>query len=147
MTGMVLPRLIRLFSRLLKWYLEELVFKLSEKGVAVQRYGNLVHTLLLTPLLVISAILVRRLPLVHRSPGWGLLRFAEWFFSERTFRRVLLPTIRDLQNEHIEALAEDRVWKARWVRLRGSMAFWSAVMAQVPVSVARKLYEFWKAAS
>ena len=65
---------------------------------------------------------------IVRSPGYQLSRMAEFLFSKRTHTRVLQPIIADLQAEYIEALDQDRQWKAAWVRLRGYLACAIAVV-------------------
>ena len=82
---------------------------------------------------------------VSLPPGWGLRRFAEFCFSKKTFTQVLEPALSDMQKEHFEALAAGRPWKARMVLVRGYWSFWSAVVAQLPISFARRVYEVWKA--
>jgi hypothetical protein len=87
----------------------------------------------------------------HRSqrlsspPGWKLLRFAELCFSKKTFTHVLEPALSDMQKEHLEALAGGRPWQARMALVRGYWSYWSAVIAQLPISLARRVYEVWKA--
>ncbi len=71
---------------------------------------------------------------VVAPPGHRLLRFAEFAFAHRDFRLVLEPVVRDLRQEYLAALAAGRRWKARWVRLRGTWAFWSAVAGLLPLS-------------
>lgn len=85
-------------------------------------------------------------PRIHTPPGCTLHRIADFCFSKATVESVLGPTLRDLQYEYQEALSERRVWKARWVRCRGYWSFWSAVVAQLPVSVVKRIYELWRAA-
>lgn len=84
-------------------------------------------------------------PRVYRPPGFKLLALADFWFSRRTYTEILEPTLRDLQDEHIEALAVGRFGKARWVALRGYCSFWSAVIALAPVSLIKRLTELWKA--
>ena len=95
----------------------------------------------------IAFILIRHWTASRLSspPGWNLRRFAELFFSKKTFTQILEPALSDMQKEHFEALAASRPWKARMVLLRGYWAFWSAVAAQIPISFARRVYEVWKA--
>lgn len=78
-------------------------------------------------------------------PGWRLRSFADSCFSKKTFTQVLEPALSDMQKEHFEALAAGRPWKARMVLVRGYWSFWSAVVAQLPISLARRVYEIWKA--
>lgn len=82
---------------------------------------------------------------LSRPPGWGLRRFAELCFSKKTFTQVLETTLSDMQKEHVEALAAGHPWQARMVLVRGYFSFWSAVVAQLPISFARRIYEVWKA--
>lgn len=82
--------------------------------------------------------------LVTRPPGSWLLALAEFFCSRKTFTGVFLPAIIDLQLEYCEALDQDRIWKARWVRLRGWCSFWNAAAMQLPLSALRILVQLWK---
>ncbi len=84
-------------------------------------------------------------PRIHHAPGWRLLVIAEILFSRKVRAEVLEPTVRDLQQEHLEALAAGRLSQARWVVYRGYWSFWSTVVAQIPVSLLRKAYDLWKA--
>lgn len=83
-------------------------------------------------------------PRFSRPTGWKLRRFADFCFSKKTFTQVLEPILSDMQLEHIEALAAGRPWKARMVLVRGYYSFWSAVVAQLPLSLVRQVYEIWK---
>jgi hypothetical protein len=83
--------------------------------------------------------------LIKEVPGWGLRKVAELFFSPKTYREVFEPTLRDLLDEYCEALAANRPWKARWVRIRGYWSFWSAVFAQLPISAVKMVYKIWQA--
>lgn len=82
---------------------------------------------------------------VSHPPGWGLRHLAEFCFSNKTFNQVLEPALSDMQKEHFDALAAGRRWKARMVLVRGYWSFWSAVLSQLPLSLARRVYEVWKA--
>lgn len=81
---------------------------------------------------------------ISRPPGWGLRRFAEFCFSKKTYAQVLEPALSDMQKEHFDALAAGRPLKARMALVRGYWSFWSAVVAQLPLSLARRVYEVWK---
>ncbi len=81
---------------------------------------------------------------VVAPPGHRMLRFAEFVFSRRDFSLVLEPVVRDLRQEYLAALAKRRLWKARWVRLRGTWAFWSAVAGLLPLSIFSFLFKRWK---
>ncbi len=79
---------------------------------------------------------------ILRPPGFKLQAFADLFFSPKTYGNVLEPVLRDLQAEHMEALAEGRPRKARWVHIRGTWSFWAAVVAQLPVSLLKWIKAF-----
>ncbi|HLL47388.1 MAG TPA: hypothetical protein VK399_11810 [Longimicrobiaceae bacterium] len=70
-------------------------------------------------------------PRLYRAPGFRLLRIAEFLFSSKVFAEMLQPPIVDLQTEYIEAVAEGRKWKRRWVLVRG---YWSVACAAVKAS-------------
>lgn len=82
---------------------------------------------------------------IQTPPGLRLLALAEFLFSHRTFKMVLEPTLRHLYDEYCEALNARRPRKAAWVRIRGYWSFWSAVMAQLPISLLKRAFELWKA--
>lgn len=82
-----------------------------------------------------------------QAPGFQLQRRLRWVYSEKTVKRVFLPPIRDMQREHIEALACGEIWHSRWVLVRGYWSVWSAVVMQTPLSAMKRLFELWKAAS
>jgi hypothetical protein len=81
---------------------------------------------------------------IHRSPGFGLRRFARWFFAPKTVSAILEPVLSDMQVEFIEALAAKRPAKARWVQIRGYWTFWQHVALQIPVSITHLLVSLWK---
>jgi hypothetical protein len=82
---------------------------------------------------------------IQRPPGLYLRALAECLFSSRIFSLVLEPTLRDLYDDYCEALKAGRLRKAGWVRIRGYWSFWSAVLAQLPVSAVKVVYKIWKA--
>jgi len=94
----------------------------------------------------------RRRDYIHRPAGWKLYGMAEFVFSGKTVTHILGPIIRDLQDEHIEALAEYErtqskipLWKSRWVLTRGYWSFWAAVFTQTPISLIKWIFKLWKA--
>jgi hypothetical protein len=107
-----------------------------------------VSKLLIAPLETIKRLLPHRSSdtiRIQRAPGFRLRRFAEFLFTRRTFELVLEPVLRDLLDEYYEALGADALWKSRWVCVRGYWSFWSAVFAQTPISLVKKVYQVWKA--
>jgi hypothetical protein len=110
----------------------------------------------IVPLLLAVVALFRitlrsRASRVSSAPTWGglwpfgLRPFAELCFSKKTFTEVFEPTLSDMEKEHNDALFAGRPWQARMALVRGYWAFWSAVVAQLPLSLARRVYEIWKA--
>lgn len=62
----------------------------------------------------------RILSRIQRPPGSLLFEFFEFFCSARTAQKIIGPTISDYQLEYNDALAQQRMWKARWIRfIRG----------------------------
>lgn len=82
---------------------------------------------------------------LQTPPGSRLRVFAEFIFSRRTYEQTFEPTLRDLLDEYLQALNERKPWKARWVRLRGYWSFWSAFIAQIPITALKTIYQIWKA--
>jgi hypothetical protein len=60
-------------------------------------------------------------------PGFKLLAFAEFLLSKKNFNDICVPTIADMREEYNEALLQNRIWKARWVRIRGTYSFFAAI--------------------
>jgi hypothetical protein len=83
---------------------------------------------------------------IESPPGYSLRRMAEVLFSKKTMTEVFEPTLLDLETEYQEALSQGRPGKARWITIRGYWSFWSAVAAQAPLSLLKRVFELWKAA-
>lgn len=77
-------------------------------------------------------------------PGAFLLAVAEFLFSSRSLDDVLRPTIADMRREYNDALVSSRLWKARWVRVRGTWAFLSAAILIVVGSVGSIFVRVWR---
>ncbi len=63
-------------------------------------------------------------------PGTTLLDVAKSVFPQRDYNNIFVPTVRDLQEEYSETVAQGRPLKASWVRVRGYCSFGSAFLAQ-----------------
>jgi hypothetical protein len=63
---------------------------------------------------------------ISSAPGTTLSSIADFLSSKKTRKLVLAPIIADMQEEYFDSLMEDRIWKARWVRIRGCWAFWQS---------------------
>jgi hypothetical protein len=75
----------------------------------------------------------RERPAIETPPCMRLDRFARFFFRKRTYERYLAPCIAETQEEYLEALREGDERKARWVRIRGVIAFWWTVLKRLPI--------------
>ena len=117
--------------------------------LAIDSAVLLVSNLVLLPLDLTKRIRQRLRPArysrVVRAPSTRLRRLAELCFSKKVYGLVFEPILSDLQVEYFEALAEGDRWKARFALVRGYWAFWTAVGAQLPVSLFRIVFEMWKA--
>jgi len=89
----------------------------------------------------------REAKLIQGAPGYRLRALAEFFFSPKVYQEIFEPTLRDLYDEYCEALNAGRPKKAAWVRVRGYWSFWSAFIAQLPISTVKIVYRIWKAIS
>jgi hypothetical protein len=70
---------------------------------------------------------------IARPPGMLLDSIAEFLCSRRTYTEVFVQVIGDLREEHAAALAEGRIWKARWVRVRATLGFAEAMLKVAPI--------------
>jgi hypothetical protein len=57
-------------------------------------------------------------------PGARLRSIAARFFDPSTMERLIDPVIADLQCEHADAMRRGHIWRARWIRVAGCIAFW-----------------------
>ncbi len=75
---------------------------------------------------ILNSVLVssKRLP---SAPGSKLIGYSEFVFSKRSYEKVFLPIVSDMREEYFEALSQNRIWKARWVRVRGTSSFFAAM--------------------
>ena len=76
-------------------------------------------------------------------PGMSLNRFALFVYSKKTYWQIFQPAIQQMQEEYFDALVEKKKWKARWVRLRGYVSFFSAMAAHLPVSGLKAVQRIW----
>lgn len=60
---------------------------------------------------------------VTQPPGAGMLRIAEFLFSNKRFKRVFSPLIFDMRDEYFAAVQSGCTRKAQWIRVKYSLAF------------------------
>jgi hypothetical protein len=94
---------------------------------------------------VLRSLGVARQARLQRPPGYGLIWFADFFYSKKSVEECLRPTIQDLQAEYAEALAANRPHKARWVRIRGTWSFVCAAGMLTMASAGKQMVKIWKA--
>lgn len=82
---------------------------------------------------------------LHRPPGYSLLWLADFLYSRKSVEECLRPTVQDLQEEYAEALAAQRPYKARWVRIRGTWSFACAASLLTMASVGKQVVKIWRA--
>ncbi len=56
-----------------------------------------------------------------------LLLISSFFYSPKNQKEVFEPIVIDLQEEYFEALFKKKIWKARWINLRYTYAFLTAM--------------------
>jgi|1186.fasta_scaffold220626_3 hypothetical protein len=127
------------------WWLAALPF-LNSPTNGLQDFGSLLQFATIafgataTLMLGVAATYTWKMthaPRLRRAPGSLLLEVAEFVVSGRTFARVFEPVVADMQREYMEALRDGRMWKARWVRCRGTLTFITHAAAQLPTSSLR----------
>jgi hypothetical protein len=120
-----------------------------ELAEAVVKLGNArVHGIPLVASIFASGVTVTiKAPSrqVYLPPGAMALRLLAWFVSPRTIERVYGQTVADMREEHIEALAARRPRRARWISIRGHLSLLITSLELLPISLARRIYEIWKA--
>ena len=54
-------------------------------------------------------------------PGYRLAKIARFLLTRGAFKRYIAPTIADMQDEYVDAVASDHRWHARWIAVRGHL--------------------------
>lgn len=78
-------------------------------------------------------------------PGFRLRGVLAFVYSRKTMARVFEPTLADMQTEWQDAMVANRIWKARWVRVRGYASLANAAGAHSLVGLVKQVVSFWKA--
>jgi lipopolysaccharide export LptBFGC system permease protein LptF len=71
-------------------------------------------------------------------PGTRLRALAVHLFDASTIERLIDPAIADLQHEHESAVRSGHHWRARAIRIAGSLAFWKVVAVRIASASARQ---------
>ena len=76
-----------------------------------------------------------------------MLRFSQKVFSSKVYQNVFEPMIGDFEEEYFEALNEERISDAKWVRWRFTFTFWFVLFFQImeaPVRILKLVKELRK---
>lgn len=77
-------------------------------------------------------------------PGTRLHVWTSFFYSRKTMERVFQPMLADMRDEYYAALAEGRIWKARWVRCAYYWAFLKSIGLHSLVTTVKEVASLWK---
>jgi hypothetical protein len=86
---------------------------------------------------------ISTLPL-NEPPGHLVIKCSEFLLSRKEFESLIVPTVGDLREEYFIALAANRIWKARWVRVRGVWSLLAVVGLGRVFSLTSLCMKVWK---
>jgi hypothetical protein len=81
---------------------------------------------------------------IANPPGHNLLKTADFVFPARFLDFVVRPLIFDMREEYFQALSQSRIWKARWVRVRGTYCFFAAIGLDRVLAFVSFFIKAWK---
>jgi hypothetical protein len=84
---------------------------------------------------------------ISSAPGSVFISISEFIFSERKHLETIVPLIVDMREEYFEALSQDRIWKARWIRIRGTWSFFKAIGLDRAFAFVSFFVKAWKSVS
>lgn len=70
--------------------------------------------------------------------------FVEFAFSKKTFEGVFEPLVAEQAFEWMEVVADNRVWKLQWLRVKHPIDFALHILAQWPLSALKTIMTVWK---
>jgi hypothetical protein len=88
---------------------------------------------------------MRLLSRAQSRPGTLLRTIASRVCRALAMERLIDPAIADLQSEHADAMRRGQLWRSRWIRVGGSLAFWK-VIGLYAIERAAPLAQEWAAA-
>ena len=71
--------------------------------------------------------------LLHKSFQHNLLKITEFLFSAKIQKEIFEPITVDWHEEYFEALFKKEIWKARWMNMRYTYAFFAAMWQKSPI--------------
>lgn len=81
---------------------------------------------------------------IKRPPGSLIARIGRSIFTHKFYKKIVEPVLSDFQIEYFEALAQQRMWRARWMRLVYSIMLILTLLLQIPVWTTRTVVTLWK---
>ncbi|MBA3335475.1 MAG: hypothetical protein H0T08_07690 [Acidobacteria bacterium] len=78
-------------------------------------------------------ILLSKKSLTNYAVGFRLLSIINFLYSRKNQKEVFEPLFADWQEEYFEALFKKEIWKARWINLRYTYAFLTAMWQKSPI--------------
>jgi hypothetical protein len=92
---------------------------------------------------LLNSLKNRQIGLVF-PPGSRLICLAEFLLTQKSYHEIVVPIISDMREEYFEALSQNRIWKARWVRVRGTWSFFAALGLDRFFSIVSMCVKVWK---
>jgi len=80
-------------------------------------------------------------------PCWRLRWLSDFVFSQKLNDEIFQPMLDDVQFEYNEAIARNRLKKAKWITIRGHLSFVSMLFALLPTIIAKQSGEVWQVLS
>jgi hypothetical protein len=81
---------------------------------------------------------------IVRPPGSRLHALAGFFYSPKVMERIFDPMLEDMRSEYFAALANGRIWRARWARLSYYWSFAKVIPLHSFTALGKQLFEIWK---
>lgn len=81
---------------------------------------------------------------VLRAPASSSHTLLTFLFPKKTFNTIFAQIIADMREEHFDALAEGKHWKARWIVWRDTANLWLTVLVYLVSVLGKKVQGIWK---
>jgi hypothetical protein len=100
-------------------------YMMAARHLSIGYFLQMRHALSLGQVVQIAKLL--SINKLAKVPGHNLLQLTDFLFSRKANAQVFVPIVIDMREEYFEALSQNRIWKARWVRIRGTWSFFAAI--------------------
>ena len=81
---------------------------------------------------------------VERAPGSTILNLLAKLLPKKFHKAVIEPTVSDMQDEYVDALAAGNKWHRRWIWWRGHFSVLLALLVGAKVGIIKKFVDVWK---